>query len=88
MSKDTGPCVGCRQDFYNGKNDLGVARCWHLQGAELVKRWRLPWWTRPTVPRAFVEVQTYHCHHEPGRYAFGKELPAHAVQPVALTEGK
>lgn len=33
-----GPCVGCRDDFYNGKNDLGVARCWGLDSATFVKR--------------------------------------------------
>ncbi|KKL64549.1 hypothetical protein LCGC14_2163890 [marine sediment metagenome] len=88
MSKDTGPCVGCRQDFYNGNNDLGISQCWTLDKARLVKRWRLGWWVVPTVAGAFVEVQTYNCHHEPGRYAFEKELPVHAVQPVRLTEGK
>jgi len=28
-------CPGCRQDFYNGKNDLGVKNCWHLVDSEV-----------------------------------------------------
>lgn len=88
MSKSTAPCVGCNDDFYNGKNNLGIARCRSLESALLVKRWQLGWWVMPTLPGAFVEVETYHCHYEPGRYAFEKELPAHAVQPVTLAGGK
>jgi len=29
-------CVGCQQDFYNGKNDLGVKECWSLERAKIV----------------------------------------------------
>lgn len=85
--KSITPCAGCREDFYNGKNNLGITHCWHLESALLVKRWRQGWWVAPTVPGAFVQVETYDCHHEPGRYAFEKELPDFAVQPVTLTEG-
>jgi hypothetical protein len=31
-------CVGCRDDFYNGKNDLGVSECWSLKDAKLVMK--------------------------------------------------
>ena len=31
-------CAGCRDDFYNDKNPLGVKRCWCLERAELVLR--------------------------------------------------
>lgn len=31
-------CDGCRDDFYNGNNDLGVKRCWGLDSAVFVKR--------------------------------------------------
>jgi hypothetical protein len=86
--KDTSPCVGCRNNFYNGNNSLAVSQCWSLKSARLVKRWRLGWWTDPTIPGAFVQVKTYNCHHEPGRYAFSKELPIHAVEPVRLPKGK
>ena len=49
--KSTGPCHGCRDDFYNGKNDLGVKQCWHLPRAKVIRRRRVginepPPWTR------------------------------------------
>jgi len=31
-------CVGCRDNFYNGNNDLGVRQCWSLKSAKLVMR--------------------------------------------------
>lgn len=31
-------CEGCRNDFYNAKNDLGVSECWSFKTAKLV--WR------------------------------------------------
>ena len=31
-------CIGCKDDFYNGKNDLGVTACWNLEVAELIMR--------------------------------------------------
>ncbi|KKL21047.1 hypothetical protein LCGC14_2449400 [marine sediment metagenome] len=82
--KSTAPCGGCRNNFYNGNNDLGVSRCWSLKDARLVKRWRIGWWTTPTIPGAFVQVKTYDCHHETGRYGFSEDLPLHAVEPVRL----
>ena len=31
-------CAGCRQNFYNGNNDLGVKECWSLKSAKLKER--------------------------------------------------
>lgn len=31
-------CLGCEDDFYNGKNPLGVKECWGLKTAEMI--WR------------------------------------------------
>lgn len=31
-------CAGCRDNFYNGNNHLGVKRCWGLDSAEPVRR--------------------------------------------------
>lgn len=86
--KDTKYCRGCRDDFYNGNNGLGVKQCWSLKSARVVKRWRTGWWTQPTQPGAFVEVKTFSCHSEPGRYAFTKDLPSHAVEPVRIQRRK
>ncbi len=31
-------CAGCRDNFYNGNNGLGIKRCWHLKDAKVVFR--------------------------------------------------
>ena len=31
-------CAGCSNDFYNGKNNVGVSECWSLKTAMLAKR--------------------------------------------------
>lgn len=85
IEKSIAPCVGCRNNFYNGNNSYDIQRCWSLKSARLVKLWRIGWWTDPTIPGAFVQVKTYNCHHETGRYGFSKTLPSHAVEPVYLT---
>lgn len=35
---DAKHCAECHNDFYNGKNDIGVSVCWHLKDAQLVPR--------------------------------------------------
>lgn len=82
--KDTSYCRGCRDDFYNGQNPPGVRQCWMLAKAKVVKRWKLGWWTSPVEPGAFVQIETYNCHHAPGRYALCESLPDHAVDPIRL----
>ena len=56
MSITKQDCVGCDNDFYNGKNPLGVKRCWMLENAKPVTRYRIGWWTPPTAPGAFTKV--------------------------------
>lgn len=84
-SKDISPCVGCRDHFYNGNNDLGISECVHLASAKLVRRWRIGWWIDPTAPGAFTEVETYQCHRAPGQYALQEKLPDFAVDAVPLS---
>jgi hypothetical protein len=31
-------CLGCEDDFYNGKNQYGIVECWHLKDARLEPR--------------------------------------------------
>ena len=31
-------CRGCRDNFYNGNNPLGVKECWMLEDAKLIMR--------------------------------------------------
>lgn len=33
---DVKHCAGCRDDFYNGNNDLGVKQCWMRTTAKLI----------------------------------------------------
>lgn len=48
-------CVGCRDNFYNGNNDLGVQRCWNMDSAKLVRRKEVciydvpPWHWQPVL---------------------------------------
>lgn len=70
-------CSGCRENFYNGNNALGIKECWNLKSARIVTRYKLGWWTRPESKDVFQKVKTLSCHKEPGRYAFFEELPAH-----------
>jgi hypothetical protein len=57
-------CVGCRQNFYNGNNGLGVKECWSLKTAKLVLRKRVhisqvpPWKQSP--------VKVFQCRREEG----------------------
>jgi hypothetical protein len=40
-------CSGCRNNFYNGNNPLGVKECWSLKDAKLVSRIGLGFWENP-----------------------------------------
>lgn len=79
MSSKIKYCSGCRNNFYNGNNDLGVEECCSLKKAKVVWRWRLGWWTQPTSKSAFTKVRTLDCHHSPGNYALCEKLPDHLV---------
>ena len=57
-------CLGCRNDFYNGKNDLGVGECWSFKNAELISRKKVsihqfpPWNQKP--------ILALNCYHATG----------------------
>ena len=34
-------CVGCIEDFYNGKNPPGVKECWMLKDAKVMARFSI-----------------------------------------------
>ena len=75
-------CTGCRDDFYNHRDEPGfdgATKCWSLKTAKVVTRYRLHWWTAPTVPGAFTKVTTLSCHNAPGKYAHYEKLPTFAV---------
>ena len=65
-------CVGCRDDFYNGNNPMGIKECWGVKTAKLVTRYRIGTWTRPDQPFAFTKVQTLNCYHAKGSHYYEK----------------
>lgn len=57
-------CIGCRDNFYNGNNDLGVQKCWCLAKAKLVLKKevhinQVPPWTQKAklVPDCYRKPQ-------------------------------
>ena len=60
-------CRGCRDDFYNGKNPLGVEECWCLKNAKIVWRKRVHIDQRP--PWNQKSIRVFDCRTE-DRYIF------------------
>ena len=55
-------CSGCRNNFYNGNNELGVAKCWSFKSAKLVKKIRIHVDTIP--PYRNLKAETVpDCYH-------------------------
>lgn len=68
-------CAGCTENYYNSGGNSTTGECWSLEKAQLVTRYRIEVWTRPTEPGAFTETQVYDCRHEKG-YALYEKLPS------------
>lgn len=79
LKKSTDLCLGCRDNFYNGNNPMGVKQCWMFPKAKVVVRYKIGWWTKPTQPGAYEKVETLNCHHATGKYALHEKLPSFAV---------
>jgi len=50
MSKPTKSkrmCAGCRDNFYNGNNPMGVNECWAFSDAKVMKRLAIGKWQSP-----------------------------------------
>lgn len=80
-------CSGCRENYYNHSGHSTTGECWLLKSARVVTRWRLGWWTAPTVPGAFTECKTLNCWNSdsgPGNVAMYETLPSFAVDPHRL----
>lgn len=57
-------CEGCRNDFYNGRDNVGGRDCWSLKDAKLVMRKevhinQMPPWNQPAkeVPNCYRRSQ-------------------------------
>jgi hypothetical protein len=58
-------CIGCSDNFYNGRNNLGVKECWCLKDAKLVKRIEIGYWEQPPyLNKKTITVPD--CYHERG----------------------
>lgn len=76
-------CSGCRDNFYNGNNSLGIKECWCLSSAKLVTRYKIWWWTPMDKASNFQEVRVLSCYHdlENGHgHAYLQNIPAHLQQ--------
>jgi hypothetical protein len=68
-------CSGCRNNFYNGNNDMGIKECWSLKSAKLTKRLLIPVDMPP--PYTFPPRTVPDCYHV-DRYV--------TVKPEAIDE--
>lgn len=71
---DRSHCAGCRDDFYNDHNPMGVKECWLLKKAELVIRYRTHRDAMPASKGAFTEVRVPNCMNGNGWY-YRQTLP-------------
>ncbi len=65
-------CEGCRENFYNGNNELGVKECWRLKTAKLVTRWMVYWWSPPSTA---TKVRVPSCYCQTGHAAYYEKDP-------------
>lgn len=63
-------CSGCKDNFYNGNNPLGVEECWSFENAQVVKKKFVPMSQRP--PWNMPAVTTLSCHRKTGYAAVGE----------------
>jgi hypothetical protein len=84
VTKDN--CRGCRDDFYNDRNPLGVKECWMFKAAKLVDRYRTHRDAMPASKGAFAEVRVPSCFNQTGVY-FVKTVPDF-VKPEDIVRAK
>ena len=70
----TPTCSGCRNNFYNGNNDLGVKECWSRKKAKTVTRYRIHRDSLPARPGAFTKMRVFDCRYAPPWFYY-KGLP-------------
>lgn len=58
-------CTGCRDDFYNDKNDLNVQECWLLADAKRERRLLIPINMPPPYTHIKPELLPT-CYNRPG----------------------
>ncbi len=74
MSIDKSDCEGCEDDFYNGKNPMGIEDCWLFEKAELAIRFQLHYDSVPTKRANFQKMNCPKCFHRT-RHAYYDKIP-------------
>lgn len=64
-------CAGCRNNFYNGNNPMGVQRCWSLGTAKLILRKEIDINQRP--PWTQKAQRFLSCYHRSGSVFVGPD---------------
>ena len=71
MKKSKSLCNGCRNDFYNGHNGIGVKECWSFKDAKVCKRTFVGTWQPP--PYTWNPRDTLTCWHGNGLHPISKD---------------
>lgn len=77
MNKSKKLCVGCRENFYNGNNPMGVQECWMYKSAQVRTRYRLSTNMPMDQREGYVKTSGLNCYNEKG-YVFLKDIPHYA----------
>ncbi len=70
-------CLGCIDDYYNGKNTIGVTECWMFKDAEIVSKFRLHRDSSMNNRNNYQEVQKPKCYREKN-FVFLGQIPEYA----------
>ena len=75
---DKKDCIGCRDNFYNGHNSLGVEQCWSFdKKKKLEVRYELSVNTPMNQKWGYFKVKRPDCYHKDG-YVMMKAIPDYA----------
>ncbi len=70
-------CSGCRNNFYNGNNSLGVSECWSLKTAKKIVRYQIGTNTPMWIREAYLKMKLPSCYHSSG-YVYLNAVPDYA----------
>ena len=79
--KTTEHCSGCRNNFYNGNNGLGVKKCWSLESAKMVTKFELHRDTPMNLRERYFKTKVPSCYHKQG-FVYLDQIPSYAQTPA------
>lgn len=77
MNKSKRLCAGCRENFYNGNNPIGVKECWMYKRAKVKTQYRIAIHTPMDRKAGYVKTVGLNCFNEAG-YVFLERIPHYA----------